>query len=257
MKNVLTGVLVGIIILFVVGLPTLCILNVPAPEVYVQIVKPKTIIDMVPVAKQGVVHIMCPEWQGSGFIISEHLIATARHVVEGVEDFEITFDSGDKVNATKAISSKDHDVAFIWVDEPMPKALVLGSIKDCKLGEQIITIGSPFGKINFNSVTLGIVSGLDRNYDELNDSMYGEQDYGWSVAFQTDSPGHPGNSGCPVFTADGIVRGILVGGLSPSLILVMPVDIFIDDIEIIEMMFRQDEYKKEVKIDVAVEAWGY
>jgi len=261
MKNVTIGVLVGIIILFVVGLPTLCVLNVPTSEA-----KPETLVDIIQQVKPGVVHIMCPEWQGSGFVVGSNLIMTARHCVEGVEDFNITTQDGHKLHATRAISSKDHDIAFIYIDdlicsrqafekgtcedkshEVKLNILELGSIKDCQLGEQIITIGSAYGKVNFNSVTLGIISGLDRNYDELNSSgYYGEHDYGWSVAFQTDSPGHPGNSGCPVFTADGVVRGILVGGFSPSLIIVMPVDIFINDIEIIEIMFRQDEYQKEV-----------
>ena len=245
MKNV-TMFLVGVvIILSVIGLPIVALIN---PTV---VVRQQVLVDVIQQVKPGVVHIMCPQWQGSGFIISEHLIATARHVVEGVEDFEITFDCGGKVKTTRAISSKDHDVAFIWVDEPMPKALILGSIKDCKLGESIFVMGSPYGQINFNAVSLGIISGLDRSWEKLGDS------YGWSVAFTTDSAGHPGNSGCPVFSMDGKVRGILVGGFSPVLISVMPSDLFLDDLDEIELMFKQDEYQKEVKTDVAGEAWNY
>ena len=203
------------------------------------------LIEVIPKVIPGVVHVSCPQWQGSGFIISEHLIATARHVTEGITEFEITFNDGTVLNATRAISSKDHDVAFIWIDEPMPTPVVLGSIKDCKLGQAIFAIGSPYGKINYNSVTLGIISGLNRDYDELNDGMYESVDYGWDVAFQTDAPGHPGNSGGPIFTLDGKVRGVLVGGFSPSLIIAMPVDLFIKDIEMIELMFLQDAYYHE------------
>lgn len=235
--------------------------------------KPKTepepkkpnIVEIIPKIKSGVVHIMCPQWQGSGFVIAPNLIMTARHCVENIEDFEITTDDGHKLKATRAISSEKHDIAFIYIDNltciaekeqeiACKKAihkvklhvLKLGSITECQLGQELITIGSPYGKINFNSVTLGIISGLDRNYDPLNDSgYYGDIDYGWSVAFTTDSPGHPGNSGCPIFTFDGVVRGILVGGFSPSLIVAMPVDIFLEDIATVKLMFIQDKYERE------------
>jgi serine protease Do len=101
---------------------------------------------------------MCPQWQGSGFILSPHIIGTARHVVEGIESFEITLDDGTVVHATRAISSKDHDIAFIWVEEELPNPVELGDIEDCELGQELFAIGSGYGKVNFNSVTKGIVS---------------------------------------------------------------------------------------------------
>jgi len=243
-----------------------------------------SLVDMIPGIKAGVVHITCYKdghsavWQGSGFVVSERLVVTARHVVEGIEDFVITTDDGHVLSATRAISSKKHDLAFIYIDDlacvaekceykyPCGFAVIrgkhdvvlkptkLGSIAECRLGQRIITIGSPYGSININSVTLGIVSGLDRNYGGLNDTNC---DYGWSVAFQQDSPGFPGNSGCPVFTTDGIVRGILVGGFDSSLIICMPCDLFTDDLDEINSVFIQGKYYREEKIDVAEEAWGY
>jgi S1-C subfamily serine protease len=254
MKNTLMFVLMGVILIAVIGLPFLAVRSVQ-PKVIVKIVEPISIVKVIPEVLYGVVHIRCPQWQGSGFVISEHLIATARHVVEEVEDFEITFNDDTVRYATKAISSVDHDIAFIWVDESMPAIVKLGSIKECLLGQTVFAIGSPYGKVNYNSVTLGIISGLNRDYDELNDSMYGSVDYGWDVAFQTDAPGHPGNSGGPIFTLDGKVRGILVGGFSPSLIIAMPVDLFLEDIEMIELMFLQDEYYHEEKPEYTYDSY--
>jgi len=233
--------------------------------VQINVVEKVKLPDVIKRVKHGVVHIMCPQWQGSGFVAGPNLIMTARHCVEGVEDFDITTDDGHKLHATRAISSRDHDIAFIRVDdltcvanERGTKAhnveltpLELGSIKDCKLGESIFVVGSPYGQINFNAVSLGIISGLDRSWEKLGDS------YGWSIAFTTDSAGHPGNSGCPVFSMDGKVRGILVGGFSPVLISVMPCDLFLDDLDEIELMFKQDEYQREEVRDIAEEAWGY
>ena len=110
---------------------------------------------------------------------------------------------------------------------------------------------APYGKINFNSVTLGIISGLDVDWSPL-----GEY-YGWNVAFTTDSAGHPGNSWGPVFSMEGKVIGILVGGFSPVLISVIPCDLFMYDIDEINRMFLQDEYQREGVLDVAAEAWNY
>jgi len=204
---------------------------------------------------KSVVHIKCPEWQGSGFIIDKHIICTARHVVENVEDFEITFNGGKKVYTTRAVSDKEHDVAFIWIEEDMNDVAKLGSIKDCKLGQDIFIIGSPYGNINFNSVSKGIISGLNRNWDEVN--PYTGERYGWEVSFTSDSAAHPGNSGGAVFTFDGIVRGVLVGGYSPVLNCSIPCDLFMSDIEHIKMMFIMDKYEKEIAIDMIEETWEY
>lgn len=235
-----------------------------------------TFTDRVQTSLKGVVHLQAPDWQGSGFVVGPRLIVTARHCVEGVEDFEITTHDGHKLKATRAISDKEHDVAFIWIDdlecvrdacfllgeykngvamnvmlgehEAVLHSLPLGSIKDCVLMQPVYVIGSPYGKVNFNSVTTGVISGVDRDWDQLG------YDYGWKVAFTVDSAGHPGNSGCPVFTIDGVVRGILVGGFSPVLISVMPCDLFIPDLEAIRLMFRLDRYEREEATDYS-EDW--
>lgn len=195
----------------------------------------------------SVVHIKCPEWQGSGVAISEDIIATARHVIDGVR-YTITLNDGTEVIGIQALSHKDYDIGFIKVDKPVLKSANFGSIKDCVLGQSVFIIGSPYGKINFNSVTLGIISGLDKDWDEIN-TRTGKK-YGWKIAFTSDSAAHPGNSGGPVFTMDGVVRGLLVGGYSPVLNCSMPCDLFIDDIEDIKMMFTFNKYKMEKDISL-------
>ncbi len=254
-----------------------------APYVVKKIVevKPPSIVDIIPEIRPGVVHIVCPSRQSSGFVVGPNLIVTARHVTKDVENFVITTNDGHKLHATRAISSERHDVAFIYVDDltcglmdceymypcggtvlrgkhkVKLHVLKLGSITDCQLGQEIITIGSPYGKINFNSVTLGIISGLDRDYDPLNQSYYGEHDYGWSVAFQSSASGFPGNSGGAIFTSDGRVVGVLVGRLDSTLIIAMSTDIFIKDLPIIEQMFKQDKYYREVEPDYVAEVRSY
>jgi len=206
-------------------------------------VKTTEFTDVVAQSVKSVVHVRCPQWQGSGFIIDKNIICTARHVVKDVDDFEITFNNGKKVHATRAISDKEHDVGFIWVEEDMDNVVKIGSIKDCKLGQDVFIIGSPYGYINFNSVTKGIISGLNRDWDMIN-RWTGER-YGWEITFTSDAAAHPGNSGGPILTLDGVVRGILVGGYSPVLNCSMPCDLFIPDVEQIKLMFIMDKYQKE------------
>jgi S1-C subfamily serine protease len=211
------------------------------------------------ISPQGVVHIECPRWQGSGFFLDEKTIITARHCVEKVESFWITTHDGHRLHATRAISIKKYDIGLVRLDslechntevdhmirfggkhtaEVHPPRL--GSITECELGDPVFVIGSPFGKINFNNLTAGVISNLNADWSPLG------EDYGWEIAFTTDAAGHPGNSGCPVFSLDGVARGILVGGFSPSLISVMPCDLFMGDLAAIEMMFVQDKYQFEV-----------
>jgi S1-C subfamily serine protease len=189
----------------------------------------------------SVVHIMCDRWQGSGVAITEDIVVTARHVVDGT-NYTITLQNGVVLKGTQAIVHKDYDIGFIKVSKAVLKPAKFGSIKKCALGQPVFIIGSPYGKINFNSVTLGIVSGLDRDWDEI--SNYGGP-YGWKVAFTSDAGAHPGNSGGPVFTMDGVVRGLLVGGYSPVLNCSMPSDLFLGDIENIKLMFVFEKYKVE------------
>lgn len=210
--------------------------------------------DLIQTSLKGAVYLQTPEGTGSGFVVGPRLIVTARHCVEGVEDFLITTHDGHQVRATRAISDKQHDVAFLWVDNLECVAeergtlshsvalepLLIGSIKDCVLGQLVYVIGSPYGKGNFNSLSAGIISGVNRDWSSLGGN------YGWNVAFTVDSAGHPGNSGGPVFTMDGVVRGILVGGRSPVLISVMPCDLFLSDLDSIKLMFQLDRYEREV-----------
>jgi S1-C subfamily serine protease len=192
----------------------------------------------------SVVHIMCDEWQGSGIALTNDIVSTARHVIDGVR-YEITMSDGTKIHGTQAIKHKDYDIGFIKVDKPILKPAKFGSIKACVLGQPVFIIGSPYGKINFNNVTLGIISGVNRNWDMI-DRWTGEP-YGWKIAFTSDSAAHPGNSGGAVFSMDGVVRGLLVGGFSPVLNCSMPCDLFLNDIENIKLMFAFDKYKVEKK----------
>jgi serine protease Do len=77
--------------------------------------------------------------------------------------------------------------------------LELRAVRDVRIGEPVIALGSPYGLSG--TVTLGIVSGLDRTMPAPNgipiDNMV-----------QTDALINPGNSGGPLVGFDGAVVGV-------------------------------------------------
>ena len=219
----------------------------------------KLIIETQPVQKftdqvqksiKGVVHLETPEATGSGFVAGPRLIVTARHCVEGVEDFLITTVDGHQVRATRAISDKEHDVAFVWVDDLMCVAgergtvdhsvvlspLPIGSIKDCVLGQGVYVIGSTFGFENFNRVCTGIISGLGVDWGD---------EEGWSIGATGDYSAGPGNSGGPIFTMQGVVIGVHVAGIDSTTKYFVPCDLFLANLDSIRLMFALDRYQKE------------
>ncbi|MGD2065656.1 MAG: trypsin-like peptidase domain-containing protein [Candidatus Bathyarchaeota archaeon] len=206
----------------------------------------KGLEESIPSVINNVVHIknVTGHCQGSGVLIAPDLILTARHVVEDSDEFIITTNDGKKYNSNSAISSKKYDLGFIKLNIMVTCTTRVGDINDCRLGQTVFAIGSPYGEENFNSVTAGIVSSLARNLEEFGLS----ESYGWSCTFQTDTAGHPGNSGCPVYSLDGKVRGILVGGQSNAIIYCVPACLIANDCQVIQLMFLMDEYKKETEI---------
>lgn len=205
----------------------------------------KSLEDSIPSVINNVVHIrnITGSCQGSGVLIAPDLILTARHVVEDSDEFIITTNDGKKYNSNSAISSKKYDLGFIKLTTTIKCTTKIGDINDCRLGQSVFAIGSPFGDINQNSVTAGIVSSLARKLENFGCP----ESYGWSCIFQTDAAGHPGNSGCPVYTLDGKVRGILVSGYSNALIYCIPAKLIVNDCQVIQLMFLMNDYYLEQK----------
>lgn len=161
---------------------------------------------------------------GSGFAIDDHTIVTARHVVEDGNVFVITMTErqSKKIDIQKVYSdvvemSYKYDIAYIKFSGHPFKPVTLGTFSECKTGDGVFSIGSPFGLDCFNNVTVGVISSVKRNLTR--ESIY------WSKLFQIDAPCWHGSSGGPIFSMDGKVIGILVGGLSPDFCFAIPVDV--------------------------------
>lgn len=141
-----------------------------------------------------------PAWMGSGVIVDDGVILTARHVVEDADEIWITTDDGVQLTSTEFYEADDTDLGLIIFDcNDMPPQSRLSLFKPF-VGQNVFGIGSRFG-LN-NSFFQGFV-GSAKRWIPL---------FGGKGLIQLDIAGNPGDSGCPIYNRWGNVVGILVGG---------------------------------------------
>ena len=135
--------------------------------------------------------------QGSGFLISaDGLVLTNAHVVEGAK--EVTVKLSDHREFKAKVLGADHssDIAVLKIDGRDLPSVTLGDSDRLGVGDYVLAIGEPFGLEE--TATAGIVSAKGR-------SLPGD---GYVPFIQTDAAVNPGNSGGPLFDANGTVIGI-------------------------------------------------
>ncbi len=139
--------------------------------------------------------------QGSGFIFADGLVMTNAHVVNRSDKVIVGLTNGKKLNAKLIGQDSFTDLAVLKIEGkgPWPKAK-LGDSAKIKVGDWAIAVGNPFGLEN--TVTLGIISNLNRNVTQL--GIYDKK----LELIQTDAAINPGNSGGPLLNSDGEVIGI-------------------------------------------------
>ncbi len=135
--------------------------------------------------------------QGSGFIVSaDGIILTNAHVVRDASDVTVKLTDRREFSAKVLGSDPRTDIAVLKIDAKDLPIVATGNIKDLRVGEWVLAIGSPFGFEN--TVTAGVVSAKGRSLPD--DS---------AVPFiQTDVAVNPGNSGGPLFNTRGQVIGV-------------------------------------------------
>ena len=139
--------------------------------------------------------------QGSGFIFADGLVTTNAHVVNRSDKVIVGLTNGKKLNAKLIGQDFFTDLAVLKIEGkgPWPKAQ-LGDSAKIKVGDWAIAVGNPFGLEN--TVTLGIISNLNRNVTQL--GIYDKK----LELIQTDAAINPGNSGGPLLNSNGEVIGI-------------------------------------------------
>ena len=136
-------------------------------------------------------------------------IMTNAHVVGNKDKQKITFGNNKSVQGKVIGTDKWSDIAVIKAKsaDDSVKSITIGNSNHLVLGEPIIVVGNPLGVDFKESVSDGIVSGLDRHVpvDIDKDDSYDVL----MKAFQINAPVNPGNSGGAVVDRDGKLIGIV------------------------------------------------
>ena len=138
---------------------------------------------------------------GSGLIVrSDGYIVTNDHVVAGSSRLKVLLQGGRTYAGRLVGEDPLTDVAVVRIDAKGLKAAPL-TRHSPEVGEMAIAIGNPMGLGFARTVTVGVVSGIDRSLGQ----GYAQRAYG---LIQTDAAINPGNSGGPLCDALGEVIGI-------------------------------------------------
>ncbi len=147
---------------------------------------------------------------GSGVVISKYgHVLTNYHVIEGASKLTVTTALDDQEHeATVEGYDADKDIAVILVQglniDPVP----LGDSDALQVGEWAIVIGNPMGENYARSVTVGVVSALDREVVDTNYDTYGRRYRSTNTMIQVDAAINSGNSGGGMFNTLGQLQGI-------------------------------------------------
>ncbi len=145
---------------------------------------------------------------GTGIILTEDgYILTCAHVVEDATSIAVVDADMNQYEATLIGEDSQSDIAVLKIDAEGLTAVELGTSSDLKVGEAAIVIGNPLGYDLYGSMSVGIVSGLNRTLNINGTDM---------TLIQTDASVNSGNSGGPMVNAYGQVIGIISAKVSSS-----------------------------------------
>lgn len=136
---------------------------------------------------------------GSGVVITtQGHVVTNYHVVEGASDVQVLW-QGQYLKAEVVGVDELTDLAVLRVMEDVAlPAVKMGNAQDVRVGDWAIVIGNPLGKQFADTVTVGVVSALNR---EISGSSIVKM-------LQTDAAINSGNSGGGMFNTKGELIGI-------------------------------------------------
>ena len=142
--------------------------------------------------------LQLPTSTGSGAIISpDGYIVTNNHVIADATSLRVLYADGTSHEAELIGTDPLNDVAVIRVTDAVPAVMTLGNSDALRQGETVVAIGSPLGDYR-NSVTVGVVSALNRNVG----------DGAPEGLIQTDAAINHGNSGGPLLNSLGEIIGL-------------------------------------------------
>lgn len=137
---------------------------------------------------------------GSGFVIRpDGYVVTNWHVVQGADNVKVHLPSGRSYDAEMVGRDAGTDLAVLKIDAVgLPTAKMASEAPN--VGDWVMAMGNALALKGGPTVTLGIVSGLDRSIETRSGAFYD--------LIQTDAAVNVGNSGGPLVNMDGEVVGV-------------------------------------------------
>ena len=159
-----------------------------------------TVVNTLP-PQTGLFGATQPEARGSGVIVDKTgYIITNNHVVEGSQALSVIMADGSKKPARLIGADKYSDIAVIKIEGTNLPTAEVGNSSNLQPGQMVVAIGSALGDFR-NTVTMGVVSGLNRTLDT-------GEGYNIENLIQTDAAINHGNSGGPLCNTTAQVIGI-------------------------------------------------
>ena len=150
--------------------------------------------------RDAFLHVHPARGLGSGFIIDDQgHILTNHHITAGSREIEVALTDGRAFEGKLVGSDPANDLAVVKIDAHDLPLADMGDSSELRVGQTVIAIGNPFGLVGGPSVTVGVVSALNRHI--LAERVY-------ENLIQTDASINPGNSGGPLLDLTGRVVGI-------------------------------------------------
>ena len=136
-------------------------------------------------------------------------VLTNTHIVGEADKVKITYGENKSIKGDVVGKDKWSDIAVVKakINDKNIKPIRIGNSDKLVLGESILIVGNPLGEEFRNTVSKGIISGLNRlvpvdfDKDNKNDELM--------QTFQIDASVNPGNSGGAVVNKDGELIGIV------------------------------------------------
>ena len=147
---------------------------------------------------------------GSGVVITKYgHVLTNYHVIEDASRITVTIANDDnEYQAEVAGYDADKDIAILLVDGLNVEPVTLGDSDSLQVGEWAIVIGNPLSESFARTVTVGVVSALDREVTDTNYDSYGRRYRSTNTMIQVDAAINSGNSGGGMFNTLGQLQGI-------------------------------------------------
>ncbi|MBR0408228.1 MAG: trypsin-like peptidase domain-containing protein, partial [Clostridia bacterium] len=147
---------------------------------------------------------------GSGVVITQYgHVLTNYHVVEGASRVTVTIGTDEKEHEATVVGyDANLDIAVLEVPGLDLEPVELGDSDVLQVGEWAIVIGNPLGERYARSVSVGAISGLDREVTDRSMDRYGRISTVTNTMIQTDAAINSGNSGGGMFNTLGQLQGI-------------------------------------------------